>query len=219
MFMSSLSLSLSLSLSPLLLLESGSFMPSSCFHFGGQGFEKMPVPDNGPRVGTNYRSLPLGRSRPEYTLTSDPVRRRRIHDMSPKRYALYHYMHHELHQLDRDQLSTMLLKLAEKQSSEHLTQRIFKNVSMWSWRNVLINFPLGPVHPNWGRLPQPLKSHIESCLLQPFERVNFQKGFMCRTPVLSSPSLELSDASPSVLAVRLVLRAVLRHLAASHSTD
>ena len=46
--------------------------------------------------------------------------------MSPERYALYPYMHHELHQLDRDQLSTMLLNLAEKQCSEHLTQRIFK---------------------------------------------------------------------------------------------
>jgi hypothetical protein len=201
-------------------------MPSSCFHFWGQGFETMSVPDNGPRVGTNYRALPLGRSRPEYTLTSDPVRRRRIHDMSPKRYALYHYMHQELHQLDHSQLSTMLLKLAEKQTSEHLTQRIFKNVSMWSWRNVLSNFPLGPVQHNWVKLPQHLKTHIESCLLQPFERVNFQKGFLRRTPALpslSSHSLPLSlalpDASPSVLAVRLVLRAVLLHLSAPLSTE
>jgi hypothetical protein len=186
----------------------------------------MPVPVHGPRVGTNYRALPLGRSRPEYTLTSDPVRRRRIYDMSPKRYALCHYMHQELHQLDHAQLSTMLLKLAEKQTSEHLTQRIFKNVSMWSWRNVLANFPLGPVQHNWARLPLHMQTHIESCLLQPFERVNFRKGFLRRTPALSPLSfhslplsLALPDASPSVLAVRLVLRAVLLHLAAPLSTE
>ena len=201
-------------------------MPFSCFHFWGQGVEAMPVPVNGPRVGTNYRALPLGCSRPEYTLTSDPVRRRRIHDMSPKRYALCHYMHQELHQLDHAQLSTMLLKLAEKQTSEHLTQRIFKNVSMWSWRNVLSNFPLGPVQHNWARLPLHMQTHIESCLLLPFERLNFQKGFLRRTPTLpflSSHPLPLSsvllDSSPFVLAVRLVLRAVLLHLSAPLSIE
>ena len=160
----------------------------------------MPVPAHGPKVGTNYRALPLGRSRPEYTLTSDPVRRRRIYDMSPKRYALYHYLHQELHQLDHAQLSTMLLKLAEKQTSEHLTQRIFKNVSMWSWRNVLSHYPLGPVHSNWAKLPMHMQTHIETCLLLPLERLNFQEGFLHRPP------------SSSVLAVHLVRRAGLLHL-------
>jgi hypothetical protein len=162
----------------------------------------MSVPAHGAKVGTNYRALPLGRSRPEYVLTSDPVRRRRIYDMSPKRYALYHYLHQELHHLDHAQLSTMLLKLAEKQTSEHLTQRIFKNVSMWSWRNVLARYPLGPVHTNWAQLPMLLQTHIESYLLLPFERLHFQHGFLHRTP------------SPAVLAAHLVRRAVLRHLRA-----
>ena len=162
----------------------------------------MSVPAQGAKVGTNYRALPLGRSRPEYVLTSDPVRRRRIYDMSPKRYALYHYLHQELHHLDHAQLSTMLLKLAEKQTSEHLTQRIFKNVSMWSWRNVLARFPLGLVHTNWVQLPVALLTQVESYLLPPFERLRFLHVFLHRIP------------SHAELATCLVRRAVRRHLRA-----
>jgi hypothetical protein len=175
---------------------------SSPADFWFSSITTMSVPAHGAKVGTNYRALPLGRSRPEYVLTSDPVRRRRIYDMSPKRYALYHYLHQELHHLDHAQLSTMLLKLAEKQTSEHLTQRIFKNVSMWSWRNVLARYPLGPVHTNWAQLPMLLQTQIESYLLLPFERLHFLHGFLHRTP------------SPAVLAAHLVRRAVLRHLRA-----
>jgi hypothetical protein len=172
----------------------GSFLPR---------FFIMSVPAHGARVGTNYRALPLGRSRPEYVLTSDPVRRRRIHDMSPKRYALYHSLHQELPRLDHVQLTTMLLKLAEKQNSDHLTQRIFKNVSMWSWRNALTRFPLGLVHTDWVQLPVALLTQVESYLLPPFERFRFLHVFRHRIP------------SPSELASCLVRRAVRRHLRAA----